>query len=67
MIVCATPAQPKAVRPTGVYTLIEESDLLEEQAEAAQGGLKLALPELNIGTVHGRMKPPKKQAVMQAL
>ncbi len=28
--------------------------------------LKLALPELNIGLVHGRMKPAEKQAVMQA-
>lgn len=50
-----------------VCTLIEESDLLEAQAaEATWEELKLALPELNIGLVHGRMKPAEKQAVMQA-
>ncbi|VTN12638.1 ATP-dependent DNA helicase recG [Raoultella terrigena] len=50
-----------------VCTLIEESDLLEAQAaEATWEELKLALPELNIGLVHGRMKPADKQAVMQA-
>ncbi len=49
-----------------VCTLIEESDLLEAQAaEATWEELKLALPELNIGLVHGRMKPAEKQAVMQ--
>ncbi len=50
-----------------VCTLIEESDLLEAQAaEATWEELKLALPELNVGLVHGRMKPQDKQAVMQA-
>ncbi|MCS2157631.1 ATP-dependent DNA helicase RecG [Scandinavium sp. H11S7] len=50
-----------------VCTLIEESDLLEAQAaEATWEELKVALPELNIGLVHGRMKPAEKQAVMQA-
>ncbi|HBH66209.1 MAG TPA: ATP-dependent DNA helicase RecG, partial [Erwinia persicina] len=50
-----------------VCTLIEESELLEAQAaEATWEELKLALPELNIGLVHGRMKPQEKQAVMQA-
>lgn len=50
-----------------VCTLIEESDLLEAQAaEATWEELKLALPELNIGLVHGRMKPAEKQAVMLA-
>lgn len=50
-----------------VCTLIEESDLLEAQAaEATWEELKLALPELNVGLVHGRMKPAEKQAVMQA-
>lgn len=50
-----------------VCTLIEESDLLEAQAaEATWEELKLALPALNIGLVHGRMKPTEKQAVMQA-
>ena len=50
-----------------VCTLIEESDLLEAQAaEASWEALKTALPDLNIGLVHGRMKPAEKQAVMQA-
>ncbi len=50
-----------------VCTLIEESELLEAQAaQATWEELKLALPELNIGLVHGRMKAPEKQAVMQA-
>lgn len=50
-----------------VCTLIEESDLLESQAaEATREELKLALPELSIGLVHGRMKPAEKQEVMQA-
>jgi ATP-dependent DNA helicase RecG len=50
-----------------VCTLIEESDLLEAQAaEATWEELILALPELNVGLVHGRMKPAEKQAVMQA-
>ncbi len=48
-----------------VCTLIEESELLEAQAaEATWEELKLALPELNVGLVHGRMKPVEKQAVM---
>jgi ATP-dependent DNA helicase RecG len=47
-------------------TLIEESDLLEAQAaEATWEELKLALPELNIGLVHGRMKAAEKEQVMQ--
>jgi ATP-dependent DNA helicase RecG (EC 3.6.1.-) len=50
-----------------VCTLIEESELLEAQAaEATWEELKLALPELNVGLVHGRMKPAEKQAVMQS-
>ncbi|MBN7124324.1 ATP-dependent DNA helicase RecG [Erwinia billingiae] len=50
-----------------VCTLIEESEQLEAQAaEATWEELKLALPELNVGLVHGRMKPSEKQAVMQA-
>ena len=50
-----------------VCTLIEESELLEAQAaEATWEELKLALPELNIGLVHGRMKSQDKQAVMLA-
>jgi ATP-dependent DNA helicase RecG len=50
-----------------VCTLIEESELLEAQAaEATWEELKLALPELKVGLVHGRMKPAEKQAVMQS-
>ncbi len=50
-----------------VCTLIEESDLLEAQAaEATWEELKLALPDLRVGLVHGRMKPQEKQDVMQA-
>ena len=50
-----------------VCTLIEESEVLEAQAaEATWEELKLALPELQVGLVHGRMKAAEKQAVMQA-
>ncbi|CAJ0992712.1 ATP-dependent DNA helicase RecG [Pantoea sp. Nvir] len=50
-----------------VCTLIEESGLLEAQAaEASWKALKAALPTLNIGLVHGRMKPAEKQVVMAA-
>jgi ATP-dependent DNA helicase RecG len=49
-----------------VCTLIEESEAL--QCEAAEGTtqvLKAALPDINVGLVHGRMKPGDKEAVMQ--
>lgn len=50
-----------------VCTLIEESDVLEAQAaEATWEELKAALPGLQVGLVHGRMKPAEKQAVMAA-
>ncbi|QLK63082.1 ATP-dependent DNA helicase RecG [Enterobacteriaceae bacterium Kacie_13] len=50
-----------------VCTLIEESEMLEAQAaEATWEGLKEALPALNIGLVHGRLKAQEKLAVMQA-
>lgn len=50
-----------------VCTLIEESDVLEAQAaEATWQELQSALPELRVGLVHGRMKAPEKQQLMQA-
>ncbi len=49
-----------------VCTLIDESEVLEAQAAAEIAEeLKLQLPELKIGLVHGRMKPAEKQQVMQ--
>ncbi|HEY5716673.1 MAG TPA: ATP-dependent DNA helicase RecG, partial [Psychromonas sp.] len=48
-----------------VCTLIEESEVLECQAaEETANGLQLALPDLRIGLVHGRMKAIEKQYVM---
>ncbi|MGL4473835.1 MAG: ATP-dependent DNA helicase RecG [Shewanella sp.] len=48
-----------------VCTLIEESEVLECQAaEDTASELKLLLPELSIGLVHGRMKSAEKQQVM---
>ncbi len=50
-----------------VCTLIEESDALQAQAaEATASELRLALPQLAIGLVHGRQKPAEKEAVMRA-
>lgn len=50
-----------------VCTLVEESDVLQAQAaEAAAETLRLALPELRVGLVHGRLKPAEKDAVMAA-
>lgn len=50
-----------------VCTLIDESEVLEAQAAADTAeDLKQKLPSLNIGLVHGRMKPAEKQQVMQA-
>ena len=50
-----------------VCTLIEESDALQAQAaEATAAELRLALPRLAIGLVHGRLKPTEKDAVMAA-
>lgn len=49
-----------------VCTLIDESEVLEAQAAAdTTEELQRQLPELNIGLVHGRMKPAEKQQVMQ--
>ena len=50
-----------------VCPLIEESELLDhEAAEASYARLEEALPELNVGLVHGRMKPAQKERGMQA-
>ncbi|OPG74931.1 ATP-dependent DNA helicase RecG, partial [Pseudomonas ogarae] len=48
-----------------VCTLIEDSEVLEAQAaQVIYDELTIALPEIKIGLVHGRMKPAEKQAVM---
>ncbi|MFD2177110.1 ATP-dependent DNA helicase RecG [Veronia pacifica] len=50
-----------------VCTLIDESEVLEAQAAAdTADDLSRALPDLNIGLVHGRMKAAEKQDVMKA-
>ena len=50
-----------------VCTLIEESDVLQAQAaEATAAELRIALPHLSIGLVHGRLKPAEKEAMMAA-
>ncbi len=48
-----------------VCTLIDESEVLECQAaEDTAIVLRTALPELQVGLVHGRLKGPEKQQVM---
>ena len=48
-----------------VCTLIEESEALQcQNAEETWELLKEALPNLNIGLIHGRMKSPEKEAIM---
>jgi ATP-dependent DNA helicase RecG len=50
-----------------VCTLIEESDALQAQAaQATAEELRLALPGLAVGLVHGRLKPAEKESVMAA-
>jgi ATP-dependent DNA helicase RecG len=50
-----------------VCTLIEESEILEAQAaEATAAALILALPQLRIGLIHGRLKSAEKEAMMLA-
>lgn len=50
-----------------VCPLIEESEALQlKTATETYEQLALALPDLRIGLVHGRMKPAEKQAVMEA-
>lgn len=50
-----------------VCTLIEESEALQCQAaENTAQELKVILPELQIGLIHGRMKPQEKEQAMAA-
>ena len=50
-----------------VCTLIEESDVLEAQAaEVTASELQLMLPGLEIGLIHGRLKPREKLEIMEA-
>lgn len=50
-----------------VCTLIEESEVLQCQAaEDTYKELSEAFPDLEIGLVHGRMKPDQKEQVMSA-
>ena len=50
-----------------VCTAIEESDTLDiEAAEATLGQLQQALPDVQIGLVHGKLKPAEKATVMAA-
>ncbi|WP_455380064.1 ATP-dependent DNA helicase RecG [Acidihalobacter prosperus] len=50
-----------------VCTLIEESEILQcETAESTYELLANALPDINIGLVHGRLSAAEKPAVMQA-
>ena len=50
-----------------VCPLIEESETLQlKTATETFERMRVALPELNIGLVHGRLKPAEKNAVMSA-
>ena len=50
-----------------VCTAIEESDTLDiEAAEATLDQLQQALPDVQIGLVHGKLKPAEKTTVMAA-
>ncbi|RYY01307.1 MAG: ATP-dependent DNA helicase RecG [Gammaproteobacteria bacterium] len=50
-----------------VCTLIEESEALEAQAaQATAETLELALPQVRVGLIHGRLKAAEKEAVMAA-
>ena len=50
-----------------VCTAIEESDTLDiEAAEATLDQLRQALPDVQTGLVHGKLKPAEKAAVMTA-
>ncbi len=59
---CATRQQAYWVCP-----LIEESELVDSRAASAlERELAVALPNLRIGLIHGRMKPADKELVMRA-
>lgn len=48
-----------------VCTLIEESELLQCQAtQETEKQLRAALPDLNIGLIHGRMRSAEKESIM---
>ena len=48
-----------------VCTLIEESDAIEaEAAEDVAANLRKDLQDLNIGLIHGRLRPAEKQQIM---
>ncbi|AYB48392.1 ATP-dependent DNA helicase RecG [Candidatus Williamhamiltonella defendens] len=50
-----------------VCTLIDESELLEAQAaEVTYEELKKALPDIQMGLLHGRVKESEKDIIMQA-
>ena len=50
-----------------VCTLIEESDALEaEAAEKTASSLRLALPDISIGLIHGRLKQNEKREIMSS-
>jgi ATP-dependent DNA helicase RecG len=50
-----------------VCTLIEDSEQLQAQAaEVAHAQLSAALPQVEVGLVHGRLKAREKQAAMDA-
>ena len=50
-----------------VCTLIEESEVLEAQAaQVTAETLALALPQLRIGLIHGRLKSAEKETIMAA-
>jgi len=49
-----------------VCTLIEESEALQCQAaQDTETQLKLELPDISVGLVHGKMKPSEKEHIMQ--
>ncbi len=56
----------KGIQVYWVCPLIEESEVLQLQtAVDTHQALQVALPGINIGLVHGRLKPDEKNAVMK--